>query len=269
MPVPSKISGWVPDLPDKRDFRYTATFNEGVEVPFWGKVLPCLAKPALPPSADLLQYKTWPAVYNQGALGSCTAQAVVAMNHFLLGKEGEDVEDRNLSRLMLYGEARYWVPADTGATLRDSLKSLAKVGLCQEELWPYRIANYTEKPPASAYENAAPRKSIVYARISGEYEACRCLADGYPFVFGFSVYPSIYQVDRDEPVLRLPRAGERLLGGHAVVAVGYDKKRGLLRIRNSWGADWGVEGCFLMPFEYAFNRDLADDFWAIRSAPVV
>lgn len=269
MPAPTRVHGWLPDVPDARDLRYRATLGEGLEVPFWQKAAPCLAARRFPPTADLLQYGTFPFVYDQGSLGSCTAQAVVAMDYFVLSKEGEKVAQRALSRLMLYGESRDWSAEDTGASLRNSMKALARVGLCLEEEWPYRVGRYTERPPATAYAHAAPRRGITYARLSSLDDMLHCLSTGFPFVFGFGVYPSFYDVDREDPVARLPRAGERLEGGHAVCAVGYDLRNKWLKVRNSWGADWGMAGHFFLPFEYVTNRNLADDFWALRSSPVV
>jgi C1A family cysteine protease len=62
----------------------------------------------------------------------------------------------------------------------------------------------------------------------------------------------------------MPQPGERAVGGHAVVAIGYHDADQRLIVRNSWGADWGQKGYFTMPYDYAANRNLADDFWTIR-----
>jgi C1A family cysteine protease len=260
--------GWLPDLPDPRDYRYRAVMGQGMEVPFWRRAAPCLGTLRFPPTADLLQYATWPGVYDQGQLGSCTAQATVAMAHFILGKEGARVVDRGLSRLMLYGEARGWVPEDTGSTLRDSLKALASVGDCHEQLWPYELERWKEKPPLTAYTDAMNRRGITYARLSSLDDMLDCLSQGYPFVFGMSVFASFFGLSAEDDVLKLPEPGEEFEGGHALCAVGYDRGRALFRIRNSWGESWGKDGFFWLPFDYATNRGLADDFWTLRTVPV-
>ena len=94
----------------------------------------------------------------------------------------------------------------------------------------------------------------------------QCLAEGYPFVFGFSVYESFESpAVAKSGKLNLPKAGEKQLGGHAVMAVGYDDATKRFLIRNSWGSDWGLKGCFTMPYDYAANANLADDFWTLRA----
>lgn len=92
-----------------------------------------------------------------------------------------------------------------------------------------------------------------------------CLAEGFPFVFGFTVYES-FEGEKIESSgrLELPGAEEKCTGGHAVLAVGYNDKSRRFLVRNSWGDDWGLKGYFSMPYDYLLNPDLADDFWTIR-----
>lgn len=92
-----------------------------------------------------------------------------------------------------------------------------------------------------------------------------CLASGYPFVFGFSVYESFEsQAVAQTGIVPMPSPNEQLLGGHAVLAVGYDDEQGRFIVRNSWGKDWGMEGYFTIKYDYLLNDNLADDFWTIR-----
>jgi C1A family cysteine protease len=90
-----------------------------------------------------------------------------------------------------------------------------------------------------------------------------CLTEGYPFVFGFAVYESFEspQVKRTG-VVNMPKKGEVMLGGHAVMAVGFDQAKKRFLVRNSWGRNWGMSGYFTMPFEYL--ETLSADFWTIR-----
>ena len=92
-----------------------------------------------------------------------------------------------------------------------------------------------------------------------------CLASGFPFVFGFAVYEGFEsQQTAKTGVVEMPKAGERMLGGHAVLGVGYDDTARRFTVRNSWGPKWGQKGYFTIPYDYLADRNLSDDFWTIR-----
>ena len=249
----SKINswyGWVPDRPDQRDKLYAA-----------------IAAPPkkLPARVDLSAQCS--AVEDQGQLGSCTANALVGNLEFLERKAGHDVTD--LSRLFIYYNERAMegtVGEDAGAMIRDGVKSLVKLGVCTEKKWPYRIARFTAKPSSACYGDATNRQITSYHRILTLQQMKQCLAEGYPFVFGFSVYQSFESatVARTGKV-ELPKADETMVGGHAVCAVGYDEAARRFLVRNSWGAGWGMKGYFTMPYDYLANNNLADDFWTVRA----
>jgi C1A family cysteine protease len=93
------------------------------------------------------------------------------------------------------------------------------------------------------------------------------LAEGFPFVFGFTVYSSFESATvARSGILNMPTKNERVVGGHAVMAAGYDDTQQRFIIRNSWGTDWGQKGYFTMPYVYLGSRNLSDDFWTIRAA---
>ena len=145
------------------------------------------------------------------------------------------------------------------------MKSVAKVGVCTETTWPYDIPRFTEKPPKKAYDEAGKHQALVYRRVMANLHQMQgCLASGYPFVFGFTVYESFMspQVARTGEV-PLPPRGEQVIGGHAVVAVGYDDSIQRFIVRNSWGEGWGMKGYCTMPYGYLTDPQLARDFWAI------
>ena len=48
-------------------------------------------------------------------------------------------------------------------------------------------------------------------------------------------------------ILNLPTQQEQMLGGHAVLIVGYKDDTRQFIVRNSWSANWGLSGYFLMP----------------------
>lgn len=149
--------------------------------------------------------------------------------------------------------------------LRDGIKSLVKQGACSEKSWPYVVSKFKAKPGASCYKEALEHQITSYFRISTVDEMRTCLAEGFPFVFGFTVYESFetQEVSRTGMV-NMPKSNEKVLGGHAVLAVGYDHSKQRFIVRNSWGEGWGIKGYFTMPYKYLGNRDLSDDFWTIR-----
>ncbi len=238
--------GWQPDIPDERDFLYRA-------------IRPVIR---LPKKADLRAGCS--KVEYQGGLGSCTAQALAGGLEFLDNKA--DGQYTDVSRLFIYYNERLLMDSvdyDSGASLRVGIKTLKNDGACEEELWPYVIERFDRKPLQKCYTDAKEHRITSYHRISGLKEMLICLAEGYPFVFGFTVYESFESptVTRTG-VVNMPKKDERAVGGHAVMAVGYDQGARRFIVRNSWGEKWGKKGYFSMPFEYL--ETLAADFWTIR-----
>ncbi len=242
--------GWLPDVPDSRDHSYAAPLE-------W------IAK--LPAKVDLRSQ--CPDIYDQGQLGSCTANAIAAAMEFEQIKQKEKYFMP--SRLFIYYNERvmeHSVSSDSGAQIRDGIKSVGKQGDCPEKLWQYDIAKFAQKPSESCYQNAVKHKVVLYQRVSRLANQMKgCIASGYPFVFGFSVYESFMtQAVAKTGHASMPGPDERMEGGHAVMAVGYDDENRFFIVRNSWGPGWGMKGYFTLPYEYLENENLADDFWTIR-----
>ena len=252
--------GWTPDLPDQRDFAYQAPHPAGA---------------ALPLKADLRP--NCPPVYDQGQLGSCTANALAAAIEFDRMKQG--VHQFTPSRLFIYYNERvieHTVTMDNGAQIRDGIKSVAKQGVCSEVTWPYDDTNknpapcpkckYATKPTKQCYAEAASHKVSAYQRLVPTLDRLKgCLASGFPFVFGFTVYESFESEEVAKTgVLAMPTPDERVVGGHAVMAAGYDDSTQQFIVRNSWGPKWGQDGYYMMPYAYLTNTNLADDFWTIQ-----
>ena len=247
--------GWVRDIPDQRDFLYAP---------------PPSISAALPPQVDLRAQ--CPPPYDQGQLGSCTANAIGGALQFLEGKEGAPAPVMP-SRLFIYYNERALegsTGSDSGAQIRDGIKTVAREGFCPESEWPYDVAAFATRPSAGCYRDALKDRVSQYLRLTpATVPLLTCLASGFPFVFGFSVYESFEsQAVGQTGVAQLPGPGERLVGGHAVVAVGYDQPAGRFIVRNSWGSSWGMGGYFTMPFHYLTDPMLAADFWTIRRVPV-
>src|SRR5438093_46833 len=197
----------------------------------------CFTRPKvarLPQKIDLR--KQCSPIENQGKLGSCTANALVGALEFLEEKDGVFFVD--LSRLFVYYNERViegTVDQDSGAFIRDGIKSLAKLGVCTEAEWPYKISKFTKKPSTACYRSAKKHRILSYHRISTVDEMRSCLAEGFPFVFGFTVYEAFESAAvAKSGVLNMPGPKEKAMGAHAVMAVGYDNSGQRFIIRSSW-----------------------------------
>ena len=246
-----KKYGWIPDLPDARDHMYAAP-------------APVLA--ALPTKMDLRPQ--CPGVLDQGDLGSCTANAIA--NAHLFDQLKQHAPKPFLpSRLFIYYNERAMegtVNTDSGAMIRDGIKSIAQQGACPESLWPYVIAKFTTKPTKKCYQEALKYQALSYQRLVQITSQLKgCLAAGYPFVFGFTVYESFEtQAVATTGTVPMPAPKEKVLGGHAVLAVGYDDSTQRFIVMNSWATTWGMKGFFTMPYLYLTDPHLASDFWTVR-----
>jgi C1A family cysteine protease len=252
-----KKYGWRPSLPDHRKPIFAAR----------------IAPEKLATFVDLRA--GFPAPFNQQQLGSCTANAIAGALEFDLIKQKLPIFMP--SRLFIYYNERMeegTVSSDSGATLSDGIKAVATWGAPSEKLWPYNTSQFTVKPSAAVYSAALKNKAISYAGVSQDLNSMQsCLALGYPFVLGFSVYES-FESDAvaASGVVPMPGANEEMLGGHAVVCCGYNATNSTVNgapartwiCRNSWGPAWGAKGYFYMPFEYLLDSNLSDDFWQVQ-----
>jgi C1A family cysteine protease len=243
--------GWNPDIPDGRDLLFAA---------------PPEVVTQLPPKVDLRGQ--CPGVYDQGQLGSCTANAIGAALEFDQMKQKETAFTP--SRLFIYYNERAiegTVDSDSGAQIRDGVKSVNQQGAPAETEWQYDITKFRDKPPQQVYDDAKKHAAILYQRVTQTLGQLKgCLAAGFPFVFGFVVYESFEgQQVASTGEAPLPKAGEKQLGGHAVLAVGYDEDQQRFTVRNSWGPGWGMQGYFTLPYPYLLQGTLSSDFWTIHS----
>lgn len=245
--------GWKKDPTDKRDYKF--------------KFLAAAPKTFTP--VDLRSLDT--PIFNQGTLGSCTACATTAMVRFV--RKVQKFIDWKPSVLFTYYNTRMLegtINRDSGAYLRNTLKSLNKYGAVNETKWPYIISKFKTKPTTSLYTEGLKQQTIVYYSLATQTinELKQCLSEGFPFVFGSLLYTSFQSSTvASTGIVPMPDIRkQRQIGGHAMMCVGWkiiDNKEYFI-VRNSWGTTWGDKGYCYIPVEYLTSRILSADFWTIR-----
>lgn len=246
------------------------------------RFVPKHAAHELPRQVDLRPHL--PPVYDQGRIQACTANVLAAAIAYSRSKHAQDAVPLAPSRLFIYYNERALqdaVDKDCGATLREGIRTLSKQGVAPEELWPYDDtpatsqpggsfppdARVAQKPSDAAYETAHRFEVLSYRRIQPDLAHMKsCLAEGYPFAFGLQVYPSfMLGPHRQATVVPVPGPDEQALGGHAVLAVGYDDDKAWLVCRNSWGPAQADGGYFYLPYAYLDDASRVGDLWSVRT----
>lgn len=243
--------GWNPQPPDLRDYPYYPL------------------ETATPRQLDLRTARFNTSVYDQQKLMSCVAHAV-AFAHIYAQIEHSAPKPVHISRLALYYNARALEGAanrDQGVGIRSALQSANQQGVCQEALWPY-LQERVLQPPSVQCNTEAPAHKIkaYYAVQDTVLSIKQALVNGHPVIFGFHVFSS-FMIAAQTGVMPVPTSRDQYLAGHAVCAVGFndDLHGGSFIVRNSYGANWGLNGHFYMPYAIVSMR-LAMDFWVIDSA---
>jgi len=238
---------WIKDKIDTRDHPYRLTGATQSNI------------------VDLRQYCS--SIEDQGKLGSCTGNAIAGAIELLHKRQSRTLD---ISRLFIYYYERKFIGTvnyDSGAYIRDGIKACYTYGAPTENLWPYNISKFKMQPHKTAIVDALKRKVTSYQRALDFNQVIDSITSGYPVTIGFNVYSSF-----DSPavaktgIMPYPNVNkERLLGGHAVLLVGYNKDNNIFIARNSWGTRWGDKGYFYMPFKVIQNTSMSRDFWVIKS----
>ncbi|NOQ36480.1 MAG: peptidase C1 [Methylococcaceae bacterium] len=241
------------------------------------------AEDELPQQVDLREFMT--GVENQAGANSCTANAVVGGYEYFMNRLGYEVD---FSRLFLYYNARALAAElegeeeilDQGSSISQALEMLMDQGLCHEDTWPYevkddgKVVNVNEPPAADAYDEAEELKDVPEfqweqpEKIPLDLHTMKhCLAEGYPFVFGLTLFKSFDQVNSHGRV-PMPdfdsEEGRESHGNHAMLCVGYKDSIESFIVRNSWGEEWGEDGYCYIPYQYFTDEELCFECWKIK-----
>lgn len=202
------------------------------------------------------------AVFDQGKLGSCSANALCAIFDY-------DLTNFVGSRLFLYYNERKLendIAHDIGAPLSYGIESIKKYGICSESDWCYDISKFAIQPPPYCYINAKKYYDIDALNVNNDINTIKtCLIHNEPIALGIQIYNSFESINvRKTGLVSMPSSNDILLGGHAVVLCGFDDNKKHFILRNSWGVNWGDKGYFYLPYNYILDNNLACQFWIIR-----
>jgi C1A family cysteine protease len=262
--APVRKYGWVRELPDQRDFKYSA-HPEAIG-----------ADLVLPPSIDLRS--KCPPIKDQGTMGSCVSNGIAFSLEFIemieLGANNAIAPEifgevfAEISRLFIYYNARILdgaVHRDDGTQIRNGIKAINRWGICMEQMWPYVKSALFKVPSQDAYLEAKKHKVLAGYKINNSKLNMlkNCLVAGFPFVFGVTLYDSFNKVKADG-LVSMPDPKEDFGGGHCMTCVGYDDAKQSFIVANSWGKTWGDQGYCYIPYDYLTSFYLASDFWTIR-----
>lgn len=288
MAMKIKGFGWKRDLNDPRDLTPYHLEIKKILTLESTKKEKRLTAASLPKNINNRKYCS--PIEDQGNIGSCTANAGVGLYEYMENKANKKHIDG--SRLFLYKATRLLMGqegiGDTGAYIRSTLGAIRLFGIPNEEFWPYTDdpVKFDIMPDPWIWSFAQNFQSIKYFRLDfspdGNENIQRMkdyIAKGFALNFGFTVFSSHTDAQNNGGIIPYPSHRENIIGGHAMLIVGYDDKKtstnvrdgttreGCFLIRNSWGESWGDNGYGWLPYEYfkiGPNGDvLAEDVWTI------
>ncbi len=224
----------------------------------------------LPPIFSLKPYKNF--VYDQGDLGSCTANAFCAAFR-ILSKINNKYTGFEPSRLYFYYYERLiedTIMEDTGADVVNGEIYVKRYGICSEKLWSYDITKFTVEPPPNCTKEALNYKISKFNVLDIHdtnliYKIKKLLFNKIPVLTALYIYTSFMSdITANTGVVQIPDVTtEENLGGHEVLIIGYNDATQMFTVLNSWGILWGSSGNCYIPYDYISNNDLAAEFTTI------
>ncbi len=196
-------------------------------------------------------------IFDQRGEGSCTAQAGAGAYSFLLKQRGTTF---NGSRNFLYYAERLIdgdIFKDAGSSLHTCAKALIKYGICEERLWPYMKLDMFLEPTSTCWKSGFGHRIASYKVLKTLDDMKICLQSGSPFIFGATIYES-FESTNQSGLIAMPKPDEAILGGHALIILGYIEDKKVFIGRNSWGSGWGAGGYFYLPYEYLMSKDCSE-----------
>jgi Papain family cysteine protease len=201
----------------------------------------------LPPSVD---YSPRIRIRDMGQEGSSVGQALAAALEFKLATKNID---QRISARFIYNAARELegsLKTDSGAQLSDGFTVLEKQGAVTEAVWPYQPGKFAEPAPPTV-EKAERFRISAFQQVKGVDGIKRVLNENPPVIAGITVFSEMFGDEVTKTgVVPLPTKASTVMGGHAVVLVGYDDKTQRFKFANSWGTGWGDKGFGYLPYGY-------------------
>ena len=235
--------GWIRDPPDHRDHIKILNNQSSLK------------------EVDLRN--NMPGIYDQKEIGSCVASAVAAAYEY-----NKIILDENHifipSKLFIYYNTRKIekrINYDSGATIRNTIKSLNKYGVCCETKWNNDKSLFQHKPYDECYTSIS---LIKYYRICQNLDNIKYILEKeIPIIFGMSIYANFNVINNN--ILDIPDKTDKYIGGYCGLCVGFIQEKKLFIVRASFGVEWGDKGYFYMPYDYVLNKGLCSDFWIVEN----
>lgn len=222
---------------------------------------------SLPAKADLRA--GFSPVYNQQNTNACVGFSTVGgLGEYLMRKKGNN---QRFSPRFLWNMGRKLeksLDQNVGMYFPDAIKVIDAYGMLPEADLPFNEKLFAYNPKPTPEDTAAQNKEISsvptadmikkaknfkvsqgWVNINSVHAMKKALSEGYPVVFGVALFDSFFTTGANG-VIPMPKEGEKMHGGHAIVAVGYDNAKKQLIIRNSWGAEWADKGYAYLPYDF-------------------
>lgn len=217
--------------------------------------------------------EAFPAVHDQAGIHSCMALALCDAVWWESVQRDSGSSAFVPSALFLYYNARRRAGQEKrniALTPIDAMAALAELGVCPEEIWPYRPERYLQQPPEEAYVSAGSKAGIEFEPLRQEEAVLKSsLDDGRPFLVCLRLFRSNcwefhYGATRKSGRMVIPGDEEYPILNHAMLAVGYDQTTAQFRLRNSFGGAWGDHGHVHVPDSYLLDPRKAYAFARVK-----